>query len=150
MSKELLSQIEDIYEVTPVSIFPLAPIYYIALILTVVCAFIGVFLYKRNTRYKNSWKHDAQKELKILSSKSKISHKELFLLLKKIAIRKFPRNEIANLHGDEWISWLNKNLPSKTNWETYKHYISNLYSKEGIIIPANEKRVLLTNISKWL
>lgn len=148
MSKNLLSQIEDIYEVGKVSYF--SPLFFITLSSTVILLGLIYVILKRKKQFKNSWRYVAYIEIKTLEAKAEINNKEIFPLVKKIAIRKFAREDIANLHGKNLLNWLSQNLSKKVNWQNYGPHIDRLYDKEPLVLNKDEALKILKEVRGWL
>lgn len=108
-----LSQLRDIHLPTPVGWWPLAPGWYV-LGLTVLLVFI-LSVYFLGRRYLNG--RPRREALRLLDSYQKTSEKQvssalmagrLSELLKRVALAYFPRETVASLQGEAWISFLNE------------------------------------------
>lgn len=71
-----------------------------------------------------AWQHQAYRRVaetdlsEIARDNARLVH--LPALLRRTALAAFPRQEVANLHGSEWVDWLNQQgasfLPDDARW----------------------------------
>jgi hypothetical protein len=102
-------QLNDIHVPEQISNFPIAPGWWILLALVI---FTAIWLYKRHK--KNTLLNaDKKKALSILASNNSLSAKECIALLKWSAMQYFSRQELARLYGDDFKTFLIKQLPEK-------------------------------------
>lgn len=105
-----LSQLHDIHLPKPVSWWPPAIGWWLLLVLLLALIVLGYWLYRRHQRQQ--WRRDALAELQRL--KQQCSGKELVvelsILLRRVAITRFPREEVAALTGDRWLAFLDHTL----------------------------------------
>ncbi|MGN7610829.1 DUF4381 domain-containing protein [Magnetococcales bacterium HHB-1] len=112
--KDLLAKLHDITPYEPVSFWPLAPGWWILFLLLM----IGVgfwFWLKRKPKIKEpNWSEVLERELDhILSKYPKASAAQLAalnVLLKREAIRRFGRQQVAALHGERWLHFLDQKM----------------------------------------
>lgn len=113
-----MEELRDIRDLDPISIWPLAMGWWVilALILTSLAAVILVMIKKNN--FKQSWKFQALQKLQKLRQKhlNQSTVKDMFELLKEVAILKFGRKNCANLTGNDWLKWLEANDKTKFKW----------------------------------
>jgi hypothetical protein len=116
-----LSKLRDIHLPEPIGWWPLAPGWYL-LVLLVIAILITIIFFLRRYYLNGSAKRDALRLLKIYQQQyqsemnSQISSAHISLLLKRVALAYFPRARVASLQGDEWILFLN-NTAKKLNFE---------------------------------
>jgi len=134
--QEALKDLRDIHLPEPVSIWPLAPGWWMLLVLIPVLIFILRILLKRMLMPK--YKKLALKELANISVNYDInrnSHEtcgEVALLIRKSLVAKIGNQEVAGLVGEEWLAYLDR--LSKTNCFTEgtgRHIISAPYAKDS-------------------
>ena len=108
-----LSQLRDIHLPDPISIWPPAPGWYLAAILIIAGFATGYYFLYRYWR-NNSARRMALKQLTQLEQRyhnnpaSNDIVAELSILLRRLALAYFPRNDIAGLQGSAWLDFLNK------------------------------------------
>jgi hypothetical protein len=112
-NSEPLAQLRDIHLPDPISWWPLAPGWYGLMALAVLLAIgISYRLYKRhaNALAKNKalallsmYKEQYEKDGNAQVASARISE-----LLRRVALVYYPRSEVASIHGDGWIDFLNK------------------------------------------
>lgn len=106
---EALAGLRDIHLPEAVALWPLAPGWWIA-IGTLAAAIVGIHLLIRARR--RSLKRAALRELDGIAAgvRSQADAAELALrlatLLRRVAIARFPRRDVASLHGAEWSQFL--------------------------------------------
>ena len=106
-----LSQLHDIHLPAPVSWWPPAIGWWLLLLLLIILVVIGYWFYRRHQRMR--WRRDALAELLHLQQQS-LSSKELIIelsmLMRRVAITRFPREEVASLTGEKWLLFLDQQL----------------------------------------
>lgn len=110
-----LSQLRDIHLPAPISWWPPAPGWWLLAVLVMAILFVLYFLYRR--RQRNDWRRSALAELTRLRlqyqaqpSSPQIIVSELSVLLRRVAISCFPREEVAMLSGDKWLAFLDRGM----------------------------------------
>jgi cbb3-type cytochrome oxidase subunit 3 len=109
-----LSQLRDIHLPAPISWWPPAIGWWLLLLLLIVLIAMAYWFYRR--RHKQQWRRDALTELQHLQQQQ-LSTKELVtalsMLLRRVAITCFPREEAASLTGEKWLAFLDQTLDAK-------------------------------------
>jgi len=110
---DALTQLKDIHLPEAISWWPLAPGWYvIMLLILLLIAGLGYLIHKKHLHAlaKNqaltildSYNEQYEKDRNVQMTSARISE-----LLRRVALVYFPRSEVASLHGDEWITFLNK------------------------------------------
>lgn len=110
MKPDLLTQLRDIHYPEPIPIWPLAIGWYfvigLMLILFVVTGYYAYRIYVKQ-RLKRLVLHRLA-ELEQQDNVTKHIAAELSMLLKRCALAKFQRKHVAGLHGEQWLSFLDK------------------------------------------
>lgn len=102
-----LDNLHDIMVVDPVSLWwPLAPGWWVILGVIALIMLTGFWRYMRN-RHRNAYRRYALKELNNFNSPSALP-----VLLKRVALVAYPREQVASLSGQEWIDFLNHEVPN--------------------------------------
>ena len=108
-----LAELRDIHLPAPPDLWPPAPGWWIAAVLI-----IGVILYGLYLGYKiwrrNAYRRQAVVELEALFKTTDTQDAELLAnlnaLLKRVALSRFPREEVANLSGESWVAYLDSKI----------------------------------------
>jgi len=110
---QILQQLKDIHFPNKISQWPPAPIYYIILGFIILTALAYIFYKKRQEKLRA--KKFALNELKrirtILRSESanyNYAIQSLSALLRQCALTAYPRQDVASLHGHDWLNFLDK------------------------------------------
>ena len=106
-----LAQLKDIHLPAPVSAWPLSLYWWlviITLLLIVGLAIYGVLHYIHKTKLTRL----ALAELAQLQQQD-CEINDLHHLLKRIVLSSFPRTEVASLHGEAWLAFLDRQACSK-------------------------------------
>ena len=102
-----LSQLRDIHLPPPVSAWPPAPGWGLLAVLTLIALGLGVWGWLRYRR--DRWRRAALKELRRLSEQEPAARiRELSVLLRRVALRRYPREEVAALSGEAWLALLDR------------------------------------------
>lgn len=107
-----LTQLRDIHLPDPVGWWPLAPGWYVLMIvLLLILMFISYRIYQRQVN--GLAKNKALGLLKIYKDQydkdrnAQIASARISELLRRVALVYYPRAQVASIHGDDWIQFLN-------------------------------------------
>ncbi|OIQ94203.1 hypothetical protein GALL_238320 [mine drainage metagenome] len=110
-----LSQLRDIHLPAPVSWWPPAPGWWLLAAILLLSA-LGLYGWQRRRR-RNRWRRIALGELERLralqtarQAQPEILLGELSILLRRSALSCFPREQVASLHGERWLAFLDRSL----------------------------------------
>ncbi|MFJ1269639.1 DUF4381 domain-containing protein [Legionella lytica] len=108
-----LAQLKDIHLPDAISWWPLAPGWYGLITLVVLLiAVLAAYLYRHHSYalakkqallLLANYHEDYEKEHNTSSSSAQISE-----LLRRVALVYYPRTEVASLHGEAWLQFLNQ------------------------------------------
>ena len=102
-----LSNLRDIVVPDPVPWWPPAP--GLALLMVLVLGVVVLVAWRSYRRYqRNAYRRAGLALLPVANSAYDVS-----VVLKRVALAAFPREEVASLHGEEWISFLNDTCPGQ-------------------------------------
>jgi len=97
----------------PVSWWPPAPGWWALAALALIVAALAYWIqvYRRHNR----WRGRALKELaRLREAAPELLLRELSVLLRRVAISRFPRRDVAAISGEAWLSFLDGTLDSGT------------------------------------
>ena len=100
----MLAQLAPLREPLAVGWWPLAPGWW-ALLSLAVAVLIALAMWYRRHRQKNRYRRLALLELAHLREQ-RAKRDQLNRLLKAAALRAFPQERIASLHGQSWLAFL--------------------------------------------
>ncbi len=104
-----LSQLRDIHLPPPVSWWPPAPGWWALTALLLLALGLGLWLLRR--RRRNRWRRRALAELtQLRTADDALLLRGLSVLLRRVAISRFPQAEVAALTGEAWLEFLDLTL----------------------------------------
>ena len=108
--------LRDIHLPLPVGIWPLAPGWW-CLIAALIAAIAVILILIQRHRRPSALKQ-ALAEVDRLLGTSEISNvrrnQEISLILKKLAVTTYPREDVAGLSGQDWIKWVRSQVEGGT------------------------------------
>ncbi|MGC2166830.1 MAG: DUF4381 domain-containing protein [Gallionella sp.] len=118
-----LSQLRDIHLPAPVSWWPPAPGWWLLLMIVLLAISVSWFVYRR--RKLNAWRRtalDVLKQLRVHNQSDSASAQrvvgELSILMRRVAISRFPREAAAKLSGDAWLKFLDQSRRNGTGFQS--------------------------------
>ena len=115
-------QLRDIEGLDAISWWPLAPGWWVLIVLTIlIFLIVGILIYRRRATRKRqeSWRQVARKEwltLRPLHAPAREQITFLSILLRRVAIQRHGRDACAGLSGEKWLTWLTKHDPQHFDW----------------------------------
>lgn len=112
-----LSQLRDIHLPAPVSWWPPAPGWWMlaALLLIALAAVYGGYRRRRRTQ----WRRVALAELQHLHGETPEQFlRGVSVLLRRVAVTRFPRHDVAALIGEQWLAFLDRTLDKGTAFQS--------------------------------
>lgn len=104
-----LNQLRDIHMPAPVSWWPPAPGWWALLALLPITVALAYAIHVH--RRRNRWRGGALTELaRLRDEPPERLLRELSVLLRRVAISRFPRHEVAALTGEDWLAFLDRTL----------------------------------------
>ena len=106
-----LAQLKDIHLPAPVSVWPLSLYWWLVIIIIVLIVGLAIYAvlhYLKKTKLTRL----ALAELTQLQQRG-CEVNDLHHLLKRIVLASFPRETVASLHGEAWLSFLDQQASSK-------------------------------------
>jgi len=143
-----LDNLNDIIVPHTVGFFPLAPGWYIVLLLLVSLSFY--FGYKQYKAYeKEQYRRDAEEELEALNDKNRENTIALLGLAKRVGIVAYGRENIATIHGDSWWDFMEAHSKSSVEADLRKS-IQRLLYEENIAFDACVFDAVFLMVSQWI
>jgi hypothetical protein len=112
-----LEQLKDIQLPAPVGLWPLAWGWWVLLVVALTA--LGFILYRRyQVRLQNRYRLQAIAELQTIKQDyesrqdAAVYLQQINMLLRRCALRLLPRDEIAGLHGEQWLQQLDECCPA--------------------------------------
>jgi hypothetical protein len=146
MENNLLAQLKDVHLPPPVSIFPLAPGWYILAILIIL---IVIFILYKSIKAYYKRKHD----LAIYTILEQINNnpdcnliEETSLLLKRVARKKFPQQAPHLLFDQKWLEFLDATGKTSNFTQGPGRVLLNIYHKPQ----QSENNQLHQAVKAWL
>ncbi|HEY5338376.1 MAG TPA: DUF4381 domain-containing protein [Rhizomicrobium sp.] len=150
---KLLAQLYDIRSLDSVSWWPLAPGWWVLIVLAVIGAAIA---YWRHWAYERSWQGQTFRALRALNVRlAKESTQEiagaLSVLLRRVAMQSFSRAECAGLEGADWLRWLTINDPGGFDWTSRGSLLIEApYAPPGRPYSSQSLKVLIDAAKRWV
>ncbi|WP_020413117.1 DUF4381 domain-containing protein [Microbulbifer sp. VTAC004] len=138
-AQELLAQLYDIQEPTPISWWPPAPGWWIlaAILLLSVLGITLLVSYQRKKAARNRYRIEAIKLLEAVDNTQATATAEINEILKRVAVTTFGRSHCGNLTGDQWLSFLEKSAAHKCPPDARQALLEQLY--RGVSDPRNNQ-----------
>lgn len=112
-----LGRLRDIHLPPAVSWWPPAPGWWVLAALLVAALGFGYLWYRH--RRRTGWRRNALAELNLLrNSQGGELVRQLSTLLRRVAISRFPRDEVAALTGARWLAFLDRTLGDGTPFQS--------------------------------
>jgi len=152
----LIEQLHDIEGIDSIGWWPLAIGWWILAIIVLFAVCLLTFYICYRLSFKRSWKNDTYKKLALLEKNlSEATARETLVslseYLRRIALRRFPRNECAGLTGDAWLKWLSKHDPKKFDWEAKGALLNNVpYSPVNAALSSSQIKELIHAVKNWV
>jgi len=153
-----ISNLNPIFLPEPVQFEPVTIGWYI---LAAVILLVAVFIiYRVIKRWgKNTYRRLAIKQLtKINQSLIPADNcykaiQQISILLKRVALKSYPRHSVASLYGNEWIAFLTKKSKRiKFHPATTKIITESVYKSSGSVEDVNREELndFVTDVKKWI
>lgn len=149
------------FDVNQVSWWPLAPGWWLLLILMIGLLILGIWGWHRWYQYQQirksqpprwqslAWKEWRAIQMADLSAKERLQ--QLARLLRWVAIQQYGREDCASLTGDDWLQWLTDHDPQKFNWLKQGNLlVTGLYAPPSHGIDEKLLNSLETAIYAWI
>lgn len=148
MQSDPLAQLATISTGEPVSIWPLAPGYWLIIGLVTVILLSGLYSLRRY-RQKRALKRQGLRQLAIINCSTERCLQHYNALLKSLCIAYFPNCNLAHLHSDDWLAFLTKHYPKaqdKRTLESLARMQQDLYKSTN----QNADEAIIDATTKWI
>jgi len=143
-----LNNLHDIVLPDAVGFFPLAPGWYIVLLLFLSLLFH--FAYIKYKRYQaDRYRRDAESELTRLQQQSKENVITLLSLAKRVGISAYGRKTIARLNEDDWWGFM-QNHSKATISSELRVEIHTLLYKEDTVLSDGSFDAIVKIVTQWI
>jgi Domain of unknown function (DUF4381) len=152
-SDKLLAQLYDIRDLDPVSWWPLAPGWWVLIVLALLAAAAA---YWRHWAYQRSWRGQTYRAFVALNWQLSDSNAQqivgaLSVLLRRVAMQSFSRAECAGLEGTDWLRWLTTKDPDGFDWVARGSLLIEApYAPPGRTYPAQSVKILIDAAKRWV
>jgi len=139
-----LSSQRDIIEPGAISLWPLAPGWWV--VIGIVLALSGLLVWRALDKYRrNAYRRAAISELATINN----DLARLPALLKRTALGAFPRTQVASLSGEEWLRFLDSS-GSTTNFTDGpgREIVALAYTANAL--PEDQQLALLACAEQWI
>lgn len=152
----LMEQLHDIEGIDLISSWPLAIGWWFLIVFSVLFLCLGTAFIFYTLAFKRSWKNDTfQKLSKLEKELSESSARETVVILseylRRIVLKRFPRNECAGLVGEDWLKWLSKHDVNQFDWEKKGAILIKVpYAPLSSDLSINEIKDLIHAVRNWV
>ncbi len=151
-----LSQLHDIHLPARISWWPPAPGWWL---LAAIILLAAVVLYAvHRLRNRNHWRRFALGELGRLREQNESQQSaprtvvsELSILLRRVAISRFPRAQVAALNGDAWLAFLDRGLGENAAFQSDAgRLLTTVPYRPEVAIDPSTLSALFALAERWL
>lgn len=156
MMKDPLAHLHDIEGLDVLGWWPLAPGWWMVIILSSSALFLLSFWFYRKRVFEGSWRHAiscqlSEMEHTLEESTAQATVADLSELIRRIAMHQYSRSECAGLEGSAWLLWLTHHDPKRLDWaKKGKWLIEAPYAPSGLSIPLEDIRIVIKAIRRWV
>lgn len=153
---DLLEQLHDIEGLDPITGWPLAIGWWMLIAIGfLLIGVAGYFLFSQ-LAFRRSWKNDTFQKLACLEKglSDETARESVITLseyLRRIALRRFPRQECAALVGTAWLKWLTAHDPKDFDWEKKGSLLIEVpYAPTVNSVSVNQVKDLIRAVKNWV
>lgn len=152
-------ELRDIRGLDPVSIWPLAPGWWLVLAAMVLLLLTVLLLRRipvRSLVRRRDWRDEARRLLRDLRRRlpaldGRDATSEFSELMRRIAMARTARDECAGLSGPAWLEWLGANDPVGFDWKEYGRLLIEIpYAPPGVSVDRDDLRRLVDAAGRWV
>lgn len=149
--------LRDIHGLDSIPWWPLATgWWYLAGAVVVLLLVMFVRYWMMATGIWLGWRGDARRQLRLLKKRlreddPRVLAGQLSELLRRIALARCKRREVAGLTGDRWLQWLNEHDGSRFDWlQRGQLLLTAPYMPSGKPVARKELATLISAASRWV
>ena len=152
-SDKLLAQLYDIRDLDPVSWWPLAPGWWVLIVLALLASAAA---YWRHWTYQRSWRGQTYRAFVALNRQLSSGNAQqiagaLSVLLRRVAMQSFSRAECAGLEGADWLRWLTTKDPGGFDWVARGSLLIEApYAPPGRTYSPQSVKILIDAAKRWV
>jgi len=143
-----LNNLHDITVPERVGFFPMAPGWYVVLLLLLTLLFHFGYSYYKAYK-KEQYRRDAKKELETLNDKNRENAIALLALAKKVGITAYGRAVVVPLQGDNWWDFIASHSKAKVDPKLRVLIVTLLYEEDVIFDAATFDAIVLV-LLQWI
>ena len=143
-----LDNLHDILVPDTVGFFPLAPGWYIVLLLLLSLLFHFGYRYYQAYK-KEQYRRDAEEELEAVNDKNRDNTIALLGLAKRVGLSAYGREVIVPLHGDVWWDFIEAHSEASVGADL-RVSIQKLLYEEGVDFDACVFDAVFLMVSQWI
>lgn len=150
-----MKELRDISGLDPIAWYQLAP-GWLLLLATVLLVILLIIHWRRMRSQKStsvSWQSNAELEWQIVSQivSPRARLEALAVLLRRIAMQRYGRENCAGLTGYAWLDWLTTHDPQQFDWRCEAEILIKLpYMPPDVEIEPSQVDKLLAALKIWL
>jgi hypothetical protein len=157
-----LQELRDIHLPPPVSWWPLAPGWWMVIGLVLVMIVVLLLWYRKRRRVwqQDAWRREALQELASLQAElagisTHQALSKLSILIRRVVITCFPRHDVASLHGDRWLAFLELSMGEVVHADEFRSaggalLVAGPYQEHSTARTAQSLQPLLALLERWL
>jgi len=152
-SDKLLTQLYDIRDLDPISWWPLAPGWWVLIVLALLAAAAA---YWRRWAYQRSWQGQTYRAFVALDRRLSRGDAQqiagtLSELLRRVAMQSHSRAECAGLEGVDWLRWLTTKDPGGFDWAARGSLLIEApYAPPGRTYSPQSVKILIDAAKRWV
>jgi hypothetical protein len=152
-SDKLLAELYDIRDLDPVYWWPLAPGWWVLIVLALLAAAAA---YWRHWTYQRSWQGQTYRAFAALDRQLSGGNAQqiacaLSVLLRRVAMQSFSRAECAGLEGADWLRWLTTKDPGGFDWVARGSLLIEApYAPPGRTYSPQSVKILIDAAKRWV
>lgn len=147
----ILNQLKDIHEPLQPQWWPPAPGWWIAFFLVLILLFFLIrFLWKQTQHFL--WQSRITRQIKFIVKQEKLIDQitTLSMLLRRVALHRYPAEEVASLYGEAWLDFLD-NTGGNGNFKAYGQLLGgDLYKPLENTSPLPSNDPLFSTAQEWI